>query len=188
MEKNKIPFLGKYADQRKDILENHAPGVYSRMLAAGTLEEHLSRVQDCVSDYVERVIDLYRMSDEYLDAEEKDPFEAMRLLNMTVLEAENAAYRIWIGDIPDDDYNGEVFTVPEAYSGEELDIVTAFVLNGKNVCIVDINKPGGRTVYFSHDDSSPGDMTEPKQPAIFFTHIPNKNKKTENEGSEKDSR
>ena len=36
-------------------------------------------------------------------AEKKDPAEAMRLLNMTTLEAEDTAYRIWVANFPEDD-------------------------------------------------------------------------------------
>lgn len=92
---NEINEQGKYAMQRKDMLENHAPDMYKAMVKNGSLGEHLSSVQEMAEKYVKNRVDRYRRSDEYLEAERKDPFNAMRLLNMTILEAEDAAYRIW---------------------------------------------------------------------------------------------
>lgn len=107
MEKKVMTFIGKYAEQRREVLENHAPEMYEAMLEEGMLREHLENVQNVVSEYVERAADRFRASDEYRKAEEKDPFEAMRLLNMTVLEAENAAFGIWIGVIPESENEEE---------------------------------------------------------------------------------
>lgn len=105
MTKNEIRTLsqGKYAEQRKTVLENHAPKVLAAMQKKNYLEEHLASIQATVSDYVELCVDCYKKSAEYLETENLDSLEAMRLLNMTVLEAENAAYRQWIANIPDDD-------------------------------------------------------------------------------------
>lgn len=94
---------GKYADQRREVLINHNPEVYGAMQADGSLEEHLRSVQETVSDYVDMRVEKYRMSDEYRRAEQTDPAQALRLLNMTVLEAEDAAYRMWIGNIPENE-------------------------------------------------------------------------------------
>lgn len=89
--------IGKYADQRLSVLKEHAPKMYEAMLTEGTLEAHLADMQERVSDYVDMCAEKYKMSDEYRNA---DPVKAMQLLNMTVLEAEEAAYREWIGNIP----------------------------------------------------------------------------------------
>lgn len=96
-------FMGKYAEQRREILENHAPDMYKHMLENGTLEEHLASVQTSAENYVENYIARYTHSEEYQKAEKKDPAEAMRLLNMTTLEAEDAAYRIWIANLERDE-------------------------------------------------------------------------------------
>ncbi len=96
---NKINVQGKYAMQRMEVLENHAPDVYNAMLDNGSLEEHLESVQNTAEKYVDDYVDRYTHSDEYLNAEKKDPFEAMRMLNMTILEAEDSAYRMWIASI-----------------------------------------------------------------------------------------
>ena len=101
MTNTKIKVNGKYAEQRRTVLENHAPDMYEAMLSDGSLESHLADMQDMVSRYVESRIDSYKTSEEYLSAENINPFEAMRLLNMTVLEAEGSAYRMWISNIPE---------------------------------------------------------------------------------------
>ncbi len=98
MENN---FIGKYAEQRREILENHAPDMYEAMVESGSLEEHLESVQKSAEQYVENYIARYTNSDEYLKAEKKDPAEAMRMLNMTILEAEDTAYRIWVANLPE---------------------------------------------------------------------------------------
>lgn len=102
MNNNEIKVQGKYAEQRKDILENHAPDMYKALLENGSLEEHLVSVQGMAERYVENYVARFANSDEYLKAEKKDPFEAMRMLNMTTLEAEDAAYRIWVANLPED--------------------------------------------------------------------------------------
>ena len=107
MNNNEINTHGKYAEQRREILEDHAPALYKSMLENGTLGEHLASVQDMAARYVDERVDHFRSSDEYLNAEKIDPAEAMRLLNMTVLEAEDAAYRIWIANIPENDDEDE---------------------------------------------------------------------------------
>lgn len=99
----KTSAAGKYADRRREILMEHAPEVYEAMEADGSLEAHLMSVQETVSDYVDMRAEKYRMSDEYRLAEKNDPARALRLLNMTVLEAEEAAYRMWIGNIPENE-------------------------------------------------------------------------------------
>ncbi|MCX4376526.1 MAG: TnpV protein [Oscillospiraceae bacterium] len=104
MENN---FIGKYAEQRREILENHAPNMYKAMVESGSLEEHLESVQKSAEQYVENYIARYTNSDEYLKAEKKDPAEAMRMLNMTILEAEDTAYRIWVANLPETDEENE---------------------------------------------------------------------------------
>lgn len=107
MDNNEIKVQGKYAEQRREILENHSPDMYKAMLENGSLEAHLVSVQDMAAQYVENYITRYTNSDEYLKAEKKDPAEAMRLLNMTTLEAEDAAYRIWVANFPEDNEENE---------------------------------------------------------------------------------
>lgn len=107
MISNEINIQGKYAMQRMEVLENHAPDIYMAMLESGTLEAHLMSVQDMAEKYVENCGARYTASDEYLNAEKKDPAEAMRMLNMTILEAEDTAYRIWVANIPEDEENKE---------------------------------------------------------------------------------
>lgn len=99
----KPSITGKYADRRREVLMEHAPAIYEAMEADGSLEAHLMSVQETVSDYVDMRAEKYRMSDEYRRAEQTDPAQALRLLNMTVLEAEEAAYRMWIGNIPENE-------------------------------------------------------------------------------------
>ena len=96
-----IKVNGKYAEQRRIILENHAPDMYEVMLSDGSLESHLADIQETVSRYVESRVEAYKASEEYLVIEKVDCFEAMRLLNMTVLEAEDFAYRMWIANTPE---------------------------------------------------------------------------------------
>ena len=107
MANNEINVQGKYAEQRREVLENHAPDMYKAMLENGSLEEHLENVQKSAESYVENYIARYTNSDEYLKAEKKDPAEAMRLLNMTTLEAEDTAYRIWVANLESDEENDE---------------------------------------------------------------------------------
>lgn len=107
MINNGIKVQGKYAMQRMEVLENHAPDMYKAMVENGSLEEHLEAVQSSAEKYVENYIAHYANSDEYLNAVRKDPAEAMRMLNMTTLEAEDIAYRIWIANIPEDEENKE---------------------------------------------------------------------------------
>lgn len=107
MINNEIKVQGKYAEQRKEILENHAPDMYKAMLSNGSLEEHLMSVQNMAERYVENYVERYKNSDEYMKAEKKDPAEAMRLLNMTVLEAEDAAHRIWVANLESDEEDDE---------------------------------------------------------------------------------
>lgn len=101
MNNNEKNFYGKYAEQRREILENHAPVLYKSMIENGTLAQHLMSVQDSAAEYVDSCVARFQNSDEYLKAEKENPAEAMRLLNMTTLEAEDAAYRIWVSTIPE---------------------------------------------------------------------------------------
>lgn len=101
---NKINIQGKYAMQCMEMLENHAPDIYNSMLENGSLEDHLAYVQNMAENYIENCVDRYTHSDEYLNAEKKNPFEAMRMLNMTILEAEEAVYRICAASIFPDIY------------------------------------------------------------------------------------
>ena len=80
---------GKYASQRMEFLENHAPKLLADFEKSGYLEKHLANIQEH-----------YKHSDEYLNA---PPDEAVGLLNMTVLIAESDAYRMWIAVCPEDD-------------------------------------------------------------------------------------
>ena len=98
-----IKVNGKYAEQRRTVLENHVPDMYESMFSDGSLESHLADIQETVSRYVESRVEAYKTSKEYLNAEKVDCFEAMRLLNMTILEAEDFAYRMWIASIPEDE-------------------------------------------------------------------------------------
>ena len=91
---------GKYASQRMEFLENHAPKLLADFEKNGYLEEHLANIQETVAKYVERAEEYYKHTDEYLNA---PPAEAVGLLNMTVLIAESDAYRMWIADCPEDD-------------------------------------------------------------------------------------
>lgn len=91
---------GKYASQRMEFLENHAPKLLADLEENGYLEEHLANIQETVAKYVERAAEHYKHSDEYLNA---PPDEAVGLLNMTVLIAESDAYRMWIAVCPEDD-------------------------------------------------------------------------------------
>ncbi len=81
--------------------------MYEAMVESGSLEEHLESVQKSAEQYVENYIARYTNSDEYLKAEKKDPAEAMRMLNMTILEAEDTAYRIWVANLPETDEENE---------------------------------------------------------------------------------
>lgn len=103
MNNNEIKVQGKYAEQRREALENHTPEVFKAMVEQGILEEHLESVQKSAEQYVENYIARYINSEEYLKAEKKDPAEAMRMLNMTTLEAEDAAYRIWIANFSENE-------------------------------------------------------------------------------------
>lgn len=87
---------GKYAAQRRMALEKYAPEMYREMRENGSLEEHLANVQETVSDYVEMCAEKYRHTEEYIRADERFPEQASRYLSMTVLEAEEAASRMWI--------------------------------------------------------------------------------------------
>ena len=107
MNNNENKFYGKYAEQRREMLENHAPDLYKSMIENGTLEHHLMSVQDSAAEYVDSCVARFQNSDEYLKSEKENPAEAMRLLNMTTLEAEDAAYRIWIANIPENDDEDE---------------------------------------------------------------------------------
>ncbi len=69
-------------------------------ISLSAIQKYSGIQREC--DYVDMCAEKYRMSEEYRNAEKKDPFEAMRLLNMIVFEAENAAYREWIGNVPEE--------------------------------------------------------------------------------------
>lgn len=107
MTDNEIKVQGKYAEQRRRVLENHAPGIYKAMLESGSLEAHLISVQDMAEKYVENYVARYENSEEYLKAEKKDPANAARMLNMTALEAEDAAYRIWVSNLESGEEDNE---------------------------------------------------------------------------------
>ncbi len=96
MNETKTLTLGKYAEQRREILETRAPDIYKALLESGSLEPHLTSVQEMAEKYVENYITIYTHSKDYLKAKKNDPTEAMRMLNMTILEAEDTAYRIWV--------------------------------------------------------------------------------------------
>lgn len=98
---------GKYALKRQEVLKNHAPSMFNAMVADGSLDEHLANIQSMASGYVDGYIESYKQSAEYKAAEASDPYEAARLLNMSKLEAEDSAYRIWIASIPENDEEEE---------------------------------------------------------------------------------
>jgi len=53
--------IGRYGRMRKAYLEEHRPGLYSRLILSGKLYEHLSEIDACCSDRIERLI--CRMAD-----------------------------------------------------------------------------------------------------------------------------
>lgn len=110
---------GKYARQRRMILENHAPKLLDKLTESGRLEKHLASIQTTASDFVDLYVDRCKKSAEYKEAEKEDCFKAMRLLNMTILEAEDAAFREWIAVIPDYDEDDEDYDIDEENCEEE---------------------------------------------------------------------
>ena len=56
MNNNENKFYGKYAEQRQEMLENHAPDLYKSMIKNGTLEQHLMSVQNSAAEYVDNCV------------------------------------------------------------------------------------------------------------------------------------
>ena len=48
--------IGHYGRMRKDYLEEHRPGLYTRLILSGKLYEHLSEIDTCCSDRMDRII------------------------------------------------------------------------------------------------------------------------------------
>ncbi len=55
--------LGKYAEQRREILERNRPDVYNAMLESGSLNAHLTAVQEKAANYVENYVARYTHSE-----------------------------------------------------------------------------------------------------------------------------
>ena len=54
-EKASAP-LGRYGRMRKAYLEEHRPGLYERLLLSGKLYEHLSEIDTCCTEGMDRMI------------------------------------------------------------------------------------------------------------------------------------
>ena len=54
-EKASAP-LGRYGRMRKTYLEEHRPGLYERLLLSGKLYEHLSEIDTCCTEGMDRMI------------------------------------------------------------------------------------------------------------------------------------
>lgn len=105
--------MGKYASQRKQFLENHAPRTLQSMIESGTLDEHLQTVQKLVSEYVsDRVSEYERNNEEYRVAQDSGDFQrAYSLLHTETVYAEYDGGSAWIyyvlpdGEDTDDEYD-----------------------------------------------------------------------------------
>ncbi len=93
---------GKYAEQRVEFLENHAPDILSAMVEDGSIYEHLNFVQDIVREYVNGYVDKMKLSEEYQEAERECDLAAMnKLITTAVTTAEFEVGSEWIYAIPD---------------------------------------------------------------------------------------
>lgn len=112
--------MGKYAIQRKQFLENHAPRMLQAMAENGTLDEHLASVQKYVSEYVSERVSKYECTnEEYRAAQDNGDFQlASSLLHTETLYAEYDAGREWIFVLPEDEEHDD-----EEYDDEEYDDV-----------------------------------------------------------------
>ena len=54
-EKASAP-LGRYGRMRKAYLEEHRPGLYERLLLSGKLYQHLSEIDTCCAERMDRMI------------------------------------------------------------------------------------------------------------------------------------
>ena len=59
-EKASAP-IGHYGRMRKTYLEEHRPGLYERLLLSGRLHEHLSEIDACCAEWMDRMV--RRMAD-----------------------------------------------------------------------------------------------------------------------------
>lgn len=48
--------IGRYGRMRKAYLEEHRPGLYTRLILSGKLYEHLAEIDACCSDRMNRII------------------------------------------------------------------------------------------------------------------------------------
>ena len=48
--------IGHYGRMRKAYLEEHLPGLYTRLILSGMLYEHLAEIDACCSDKIEQMI------------------------------------------------------------------------------------------------------------------------------------
>ena len=48
--------IGHYGRMRKAYLEEHRPGLYTRLILSGQLYEHLAEIDACCSDRMDRMI------------------------------------------------------------------------------------------------------------------------------------
>ena len=48
--------IGRYGRMRKAYLEEHRPGLYTRLILSGQLYEHLAEIDACCSDRMDRMI------------------------------------------------------------------------------------------------------------------------------------
>ena len=48
--------IGRYGRQRKAYLEEHHPGLYTRLILSGNLYEHLAETDQIFQDRIERII------------------------------------------------------------------------------------------------------------------------------------
>lgn len=48
--------IGRYGRQRKAYLEEHRPGLYTRLILSGNLYEHLAETDQICQDRIERII------------------------------------------------------------------------------------------------------------------------------------
>lgn len=54
-EKASAP-IGRYGRMRKAYLEEHRPGLYERLLLSGKLYEHLSEIDTCCAERMDRMV------------------------------------------------------------------------------------------------------------------------------------
>ena len=52
----RLPPIGHYGRMRKAYLEEHRPGLYTRLILSGQLYEHLAEIDACCSDRMDRMI------------------------------------------------------------------------------------------------------------------------------------